>query len=685
MEALPLTGTASADLAQHVHSFWMEHAVKRGIDLTGFDPNASLLQRCNFAQARKLDIAAILSRFSTKLQQSTKTQVEECIRFAADNGFYVPPEFICVDEGVSGRKSRRAGLDRMRMILKQKLVRALLVYKVSRLFRQAYKGFQFFQEGIVEEGLRAISVSQNIDTAEERTWKQLAYLHGIMDEMLITTIGDHVRSELKTLFAQGYVTGALTVGYQPVPVPGAPLTKLGRPRTVPGVNQDAARLINQHFEWHRDGMPIKEGWRRWNAVGGPCDPRSKTGRTSYAAYRRMLCNPRYIGCFAFGRKRNRWNSTKDYNIQIPQPDTEVVVSQVESLRIVDDELFYAVQQRLACLKKGPRGPKKRTAIHLWDLVTDIFYCPRCRVRFYQTGANGAGMMCKYMDLCPCKTILRRKQAVLAVCERLSLILRRDAELIERTVARATEIDAAGDESVRANLAAVDRTIGTLTNKIADLTELLGQGSEEDRAMLKDKIRAAQGERAGQLVMKNQLQQVLERTQATITPDRVRSILGDLSRLLVHAAAGSLGSDVVYRAAAVFRLLVGDRIEVHIDNRPGRKRKNARGIFRPALISAVRTELRDHRSLETPECVDEEVWLRQPPQKDRLAERVHQLIDIDGLSYREAAKVLQADGQNVNSGVVWQIYHRYHEMQGQPVPERPYNNGRPRKLRGIPPE
>ena len=684
-QELPLLGSASVELAQHVHTFWMDNAAKRGIDLTGFDPNATLSERCNFAKARKLDIAAVLSRFSTQLQQSTKTQVEECIRYAASQGFYVPPEYICVDEGVSGRKSRRAGLDRMRLILQQKLVRALLVYKVSRLFRVAYRGFQFFQEDVVEQGLRAISISQSIDTAEEHTWKQLAYLHGIMDEMLISTIGDHVRSELKTLFAQGYVTGALTVGYQPVPVPGAPSTRLGRPRTVPGVNQDVARLIIQHFEWHRDGMPIKEGWRRWNAVGGPCDPRCKTGRTSYAAYRRMLSNPRYIGCFAFGKKRNRWNSTKDYNVQIPQPETEVVVSQVESLRIVGDELFFAVQQRLTQLKKGPRGPKKRQSIHLWDLVTDIFYCPRCRVRFYQAGANGTGMTCKHSDLCPCKTILRRKQAVLAVCERLSILLQRDADLIERTIARATEIDAAGDESVRADLALVERAVGTLTNKIADLTELLGQGSDYDRALLKDKIRAAQGERDGQLVMKKQLQQLLECSQATITPDRVRSILGDLSRMLNHGAAGNLGSDVVYRAAAVFRLLVGGRVEVHVENRAGRKRKNARGIFHPALIGAIRTELRDHHPLTVPEAPSEEVWLRQPPKRDQLAERVHQLMDIDGLSYREAARALQAEGQNVNSGVVWQIYRRFYEMQGQSVPERAYNNGRPRRLRGSVPD
>ena len=58
----------------------------------------------------------------------------------------------------------RAGLDRTKSILNQQLAKVLLVYKASRLFRQAGKGYQFINEEVVEEGLRAVSVSQGIDT-----------------------------------------------------------------------------------------------------------------------------------------------------------------------------------------------------------------------------------------------------------------------------------------------------------------------------------------------------------------------------------------------------------------------------------------------------------------------------------------------------------------------------------------
>src|SRR5262249_36955040 len=155
----------------------------------------------------------------SKMSHSTQAQVEEAVTFAAWNKLYPPPEFINVDEGVTGRKLRRDGLDRCKRILEQRLAQTLLVFKVSRLFRGAHPGYAFFQEEIVDEGLRAISVSQGIDTRDEKTWKTLAHIHGLMDEMLIDTIADHVRSGLKSLARMGYVTGPLTVGYRPVDLP----------------------------------------------------------------------------------------------------------------------------------------------------------------------------------------------------------------------------------------------------------------------------------------------------------------------------------------------------------------------------------------------------------------------------------------------------------------------------------
>lgn len=679
---LPVAGAASPELYRLAHKVWAEAAQRANVDMAGWCDAGSLDERLAWAHARGLLIGGGLSRYSSKLQHSTTAQVEDCLKFAGQHGIYVPPEFICVDEGVSGRKVRRDGLDRMRHLLRERLVKVLLVFKVSRLFRVGYKGFQFFQEEVVEEGLRAISISQGIDTAEEKVWKQLAYLHGIMDEMLLSTIADHVRSGISSLFRSGYVTGALPVGYFAQVVAGAPATNRGRPRTMPAVSETAATLIREHYGWILDGMPIKEGWRRWVQAGGPYDPRSTSGHMTYPAYRRLLSNPRYTGQWAFGRRRNQWSSKLDYTRQVLQPETEVVLVVSEELRIVDDLVFNRVQEVLAGLKQKPRGPKRKRDLELWDLVTDCFSCDACStperdVRFYQAGANGQGMRCKHETLCPQCTIVRRKDAVRAVCQALSGLLLRDVDLLAATIAFTQELDAAGDESLQNDLQRAERAVAALTRKIDDLTELAGEGSKADRAALKDKIRAAQATRTAEQAKVSQLQQALRRTAAAITPERVREIVADLSGLLEAGSSGRLGGDVVYRAANLFRQLVGGRIGVSAQTRPGRKMKNVRGEFYPVLLQVVQDRLDDPRGLERPQPTPVSVWLRQPPRVDALAQRVHQLIDLQGHSFRSAAAQLQADDPRVTSASAWQSYQRYYEMLGQPAPDRPFNNGHPR--------
>jgi hypothetical protein len=401
---------------------------------------------------------------------------------------------------------------------------------------------------------------------------------------------------------------------------------------------------------------------------------------TYNAYRRMLANPRYIGRWAFGRKRNRWLSKRDYTCQVEQPEQEVVIIQSEELRIVDDELFYAVQHRLAELKHGPRGPKKSKPVQLWDLVTECFFCAHCGVRYYQAGANGKGMTCKSGDFCPFKSVVRRDVAVRAVCRALAELIQQDTDLVEQVAARTGQLDAAGYETVTAELTRVEKAIAALSRKIDDLTEMAGHGTAEDRAAMKTKVRSAQTDRASLEAERARLLQALDADKNPITPGHVQELLSDLMKLLEDAAAGTLGADVVYRAAATFRQLVGGRIWVQVESRAGRKRTNVRGTFQPDLIRTVRSGFNRAVLVQIPEASEVQVWLRQPPKRDLLAERVHQLIDIDGLSYRAAAAVLQADGHNINSGVVWQVYRRYYEMIGEPVPERPYNNGRPRRPR-----
>ena len=376
---LPMQGAAGDGLRRQAHQEWLEAAKKAGLDLTGFDPDAPLEQRVWALQAR-LAIACIYARFSSKHQHSTADQIRANVVYAAGNGMYSPPELICVDEAEKGRRVRRDGLHRLKLILRARMASVMLVFKASRLFRQAYQGYQLIEQEVVEEGLRAVSVSQGIDTEDKKVWKAQIQLYGLLADLLLDAIADHVREGQIGLFRQGYVTGALGVGFRREVVPGAPLTNRGLPRTRAALDSAAVELIRRHADWLLQGMPLTEGVRRWRAAGGPADPRSSTGKMTYAAYRRLFTNKRLIGVWEFGRKRNYWSTKKDYTRQKPQPDAEVTTVTREDLRILPDEVFFPLEKLILTKQTGSRGPRKAKEHDLHDLVIGVFVCRHYRRR-----------------------------------------------------------------------------------------------------------------------------------------------------------------------------------------------------------------------------------------------------------------------------------------------------------------
>jgi hypothetical protein len=483
----------------------------------------------------------------------------------------------------------------------------------------------------------------------------------VLDDLLLDAIGDHCREGLAGLFLRGYVTGALTVGYCAVEAPGAPPTNRGRPRTLPQPDPQAAALVRQHFEWIRDGLPLAEGLRRWRAAGGPCDRRSTIGRMSYGAYRRLLTNVRYTGRWEFGRKRNSWSSKKDYTRQVVMPDAEVKAYHCEELRLVSDELFLAVQQRLRDQETGPRGPRASREVHLWDLVTGLFHCARCRRRFHVCGFRVPAMRCPDLD-CPGRAVVNRREAVEALCARLTELIRDDPGLIAGVAAGVQRLAARGGDET-AELAEVERKVRVLSNKIDDLIELAGEGSDEERGALKARIRAAQAERAGLQL------EVARRRSAqaprVVTDDEVRAVLAEFGRLLLDGAAGRLGPEAVYKAADLLRRLAGGQVWVDVEARAGRKRGVVRGRITPRLLQTATDALgAPPGAAEDAVVAEAEVWLRRPPRLDAVAAEVRRLYEDEGLGFRAIAKQL-----NIGCGNVHQSYLRYYELRGQPAPPR----------------
>lgn len=680
----PEVGAASAELQHRAHTLWVDEAARHGIPVEQLSLNADLNDRVAWARRNGMEIGTIYTRFSTKMQQSTDDQLRECIVWSARNKVYVPPELICLDEAASGKISRRNGLQRAKRILNTNLAHILIVYKISRLFRQAFKGFQFIQEEVVDEGLRAVSVSQGIDTADAKSWRLQTQMHGIMDEAFLGNIADHVRSGLIGVHEKGWTTGAIGVGYRRKELLNAPRTKRGLPRTVPEIDPAAADLIRQHAQWLLSGMSLRHGWRRWVAAGGPWDPRSSEGRMSLNAYRRLWTNIRLIGRWEYGRRRNRFMSRRDYVMQIEQPDAEVSVFQCEELRILDDATFFALRDQLLKRKRGSRGLRAEKKNKLWDLTTGCFYCAHCSQegkpeRFYQCGANGEGMQCRNSDLCQTKSAVRRKEAVQKICKRLSELITNDSQLVEEIILRSVEVSAEGNSDLEKEMEQQSTVVSRLFRQIDDLTDIAGAGSDEDRQQIKVKIRSALAERAAASRQLQTLRDALTNPSRTTTADNIREVIADMSTILQSAAAGDLGDDAVYKAFSIFSALTGGHIKVTVERRAQRKRSNMRATFTPSLLQAVQTAMKIP-CRNTVHGAKVSVWLREPPRLDQIADRVHDLIANDGLALSEVVTILKGEGVCVGVENVRNAYWRWYDMRGLPTPKMAYNNGRKRKPR-----
>jgi DNA invertase Pin-like site-specific DNA recombinase len=689
---LPQEGVASAALRDQAHGWWLAAARASGVDLTGFVAGATVAERVAWAVQGGLQIAAGYSRYSTKRQHSTEDQVRVLVEFAARNRMYLPPELLCVDEGKKGRKSDRDGVNRLRLVFHRRLAGVLLLFKLSRLFRQMHQAVKFIQEDLVEEGFRAVAVSQAIDTANEKAWRLQVALHGVMDEELLNAIADHVREGLIGLFLKGFTTGALPVGYYPKEVPGAPRTRRGLPRTMPAVEPRAAELIRQHYAWIADGGDITACWMRWRADNGPVDPRSDTREMSYEAYHRMLSRPAYLGVFEFCRKRNCWLSKRDTIEQRPQPTAEVKVMRCEELRIVSDELYYRVQARLDARKTGPRQPRDPGSreYHLWDLAIGLFRCPHCGGRrFHMTGAGGRYMHCPRPE-CPAPAMVNRRDAVEAVCKALSARLSADTGLVDLVMSSFELLDDQDVEELDRQIQAAERRVQSLTRKMAGLEKLLGEGTDNDDHRREAEIRGAQAER-------NQEQLKLAGLQRRrggghdepVTRAQVEQALKDVCTLLDAAARGALGRDVVRKAYDVFAQLVGNQVLVYAERRPGRQRWLVRGRFKPDLVGVLRGEVGARGSAVTAsssaavaDVQEVEVWLREPPRIDRIADEVHHLYEVEGLGFRLISQRLETKyGEKIGSGNCCAAWRRWYEVRKLPLPPPRGNMGRPRKRAG----
>lgn len=301
---------------------------------------------------KKSDKAVIYVRVSSEKQienYSLDFQEKSLRRYAQANNIQVMKIFR--EEGCSGTNTSRPAYKEMIEYLEENSIDAILVHKLDRLHRDERNMFNDIKR-FRESNIRIIAVADGIDTSDESATLATA---------ILAAIGANFSRNLSKETRKGLYSAAencLHTGGKP------PYGfKVNDDTGLLEIDKTTAPAVRKMFELYADGFGISDiiEWLRDNGY--------KTSRGNDFkpnAIHELFHNEKYRGCYTWDKslprdsngKRNA-HKYKDSYLKIEDGCP----------RIVSDEVFYKVQERLI---ENADKAKNRTPDRYYPLTGMIF-------------------------------------------------------------------------------------------------------------------------------------------------------------------------------------------------------------------------------------------------------------------------------------------------------------------------
>ena len=295
----------------------------------------------------------IYGRYSDSNQDdgfSIEYQLSECTDYMNKHGMELHKTYI--DQAVTGTKV--AGRDAFHELVhdvKNGLIDVIIVYKFSRIFRNAYESHKY-RKLFKKHGVKLISVTQQVD--DETSSGQL--MIGVManiDEYQSAVISDHVKSAMREMVSEGFFAGGtVPYGYKLETVQHGKKT---RKKYIP--DEFEKEVIKKLYELYADNYSLKYLQDYTKSIGAA----ARSGKPfSIQTIARILRNDFYIGVLR-------------YNAQGHEP---IVVYDIIP-PIIDKVLWDRVQQRHK--SRNYVRPRKRKDLYS---LTGKIVCGKCGAHFF---------------------------------------------------------------------------------------------------------------------------------------------------------------------------------------------------------------------------------------------------------------------------------------------------------------
>jgi site-specific DNA recombinase len=611
-------------------------------------------------------IGMIYARYSTRFQASIADQVRACLETAAAHKIHVPLDHVCYDQAVSGTKNRRHGLGLAQNLIETGAVTVFIAFATNRLYRKMHRSLRFVEEELVERGIRAIFPMSGVDTADAKRWKTLLNINAMMDEFVRGVNTENIRAAHEGLMERGLVFGTMSFGFTGEPIPGQ-FTRLKRPRCRIIVDPETGKVVLRIYRWYaEDRVTIDEIVRRLNDDPSiPLPPRCLTGAWSRELVHRILTNPRFRGLWSYGVTKAVWESRKDYSRKLLR-DEPLRTIQVEDLRIVPDELWARVQQRLESepkpvgrkSKDGKRNTRPR-------MLNGLFRCPTHDRPLYVSGPHGHMMFCKSCKEMtaakrPLFSLLDREVALRLTCQTLAKLVRGDDSLVGPIIAACRDEVGRVGQPDPAKADQLRKKIQQANSQIKFLQENAGE-TDDDRRESAESLRQHRRARATDAAELAGIEAARNRPVVVPNEAEVRTLIDRMATILEETAVDP-SEEKQGVAREVISLLTGGRIDLEQQGERIKHLGWLRGRIRIRLLSYLAS-----RAVGADVSIEDEelevvIDYRKPTRPEALAEQVKALYDC-GLLIKEIAKQL-----GETRTIVARALEHWHLSRDLPVPD-----------------
>lgn len=278
--------------------------------------------------------AVIYARYSSERQneQSIAGQVEVCTEWAKNNDIRIV--HIYHDEALTGKTDRRPGFQQMIKDAKNGKFDYIIVYKLDRFARNRYDS-AIYKAQLKKFNVRIMSAMENIADGPE----------GIILESVLEGMAEYYSANLAQNVLRGmsqraecgkHLGGVPPLGY-----------KVDENKDYV-VDEETAPIVKKIFEMYASGETLNNMATYLNERGYTTSRKKKFNTTSFGT---ILKNKKYVGTY----------SGMDAEIPDATP------------KLIDEELFYKVQEKLQRNKRAPASNKSPTTFYL----TGKLFCGKC--------------------------------------------------------------------------------------------------------------------------------------------------------------------------------------------------------------------------------------------------------------------------------------------------------------------